>query len=98
MLHKCNINLEKRLSYLISMLGADYLKQPKDKLKVTSEEIHKYQSLIGSLMYLMLGTQPDIAYAIGRLTHFTHNPSKSWSKAIKSKSSILNPKIMRLTY
>ena len=29
--------------------------------------VKKYQSDIGSLMYLMLGTRPDLAYAVGKL-------------------------------
>ena len=29
-----------------------------------------YQSLIGCLMYIVVGTRPDIAYAIGRLASF----------------------------
>ena len=37
----------------------------------------KYQSLIGSLMYLMLGTRPDLAYAVGKLARFLANPSQS---------------------
>jgi len=35
-----------------------------------------YQSQIGSLMYLMLGTRPDITYTVGHLAHFAHDPSK----------------------
>ena len=35
----------------------------------------KYQSVIGSLMYLMLGTRPDLAYAVGKLARFSTNPS-----------------------
>ena len=34
-----------------------------------------YQSKIGSLMYLMLGTRPDLAYSIGKLASFSSNPS-----------------------
>ena len=33
-----------------------------------------YLSMIGSLMYLMLGTCPDIAYAIGTLSQFSARP------------------------
>jgi hypothetical protein len=35
-----------------------------------------FQSVIGSLMYLMLGTRPDIAYAVVKLAKFAANPSK----------------------
>ena len=34
-----------------------------------------YQSKIGSLMYLMLGTRPDLAYSVGKLASFSSNPS-----------------------
>ena len=34
-----------------------------------------YQSIVESLMYLMLGTRPDLAYSVGKLAHFSSNPS-----------------------
>ena len=36
----------------------------------------KYQSVIGSLLYLMLGTRPDIAYAVIKMSQFSANPSQ----------------------
>ena len=33
-----------------------------------------YQSAVGALMYAMLGTRPDIAYAITSLSQFSNNP------------------------
>ena len=36
----------------------------------------KFQSVIGLLLYLMLGTRPDIAYAVTRLSQFAVNPSR----------------------
>jgi hypothetical protein len=36
----------------------------------------KYQSVIGSLLYIMLGTRPDIAYAVTKLSQFSANPSQ----------------------
>ena len=35
----------------------------------------KYAQIIGSLMFLTNCTCPDIAYAVGRLSRYTHNPS-----------------------
>jgi hypothetical protein len=35
-----------------------------------------FQQVIGSLMYLMLGTRPDIAYAVTKLAKHAANPSK----------------------
>ena len=36
--------------------------------------IEVYQSAVGSLMYAMLGTRPDIAYAVGLVSQFNHSP------------------------
>ncbi|XP_073121945.1 secreted RxLR effector protein 161-like [Henckelia pumila] len=42
----------------------------------------EYSRVIGSLMYLMSCTQPDIAYAISKLSRFTSNPGDEHWKAI----------------
>ena len=36
----------------------------------------KYQQVIGSLLYLMLGTRPDITYAVTKMAQFAANPSE----------------------
>lgn len=36
----------------------------------------RYAQIIGSLMYLMNCTRPDIAYVVGRLSRYTQCPSK----------------------
>jgi hypothetical protein len=47
-----------------------------NKLPV-DEKLHiKYQQVIGSLLYLMLGMRPDIAYAMTRMAQFAANPSE----------------------
>ena len=35
----------------------------------------QYQSVIRSLLYIMLGTQPDISYAVIKMAQFASNPS-----------------------
>jgi len=60
----------------MSQLGATCVERQEEEPKASSEQIRMYQSQIGSLMYLMLGTRPDIAYSVGRLARFAHNPSK----------------------
>ena len=35
-----------------------------------------YASVVGSLMYVMVCTRPDIAYAIGVVSHFLSNPRR----------------------
>ena len=42
----------------------------------------KYSQIIGSLMYLMNCTRPDIAYAISKLSRYTSNPGEDHWKAI----------------
>ena len=36
----------------------------------------EFQQVIGSLLYIMLGTRPDIAFAVTKLAQFAANPSK----------------------
>ena len=36
----------------------------------------RYSQIIGSLLYIANKTRLDIAYAVGRLSRHTHNPSK----------------------
>lgn len=51
---------------------------------IASAELCKwYQSAIGSLMYLMLCTRPDIAYAISQLSRFAANPTENHKGAVK---------------
>jgi len=38
----------------------------------------QYQSVIGSLLYLMLGTHPDLAFTVTQMVKFTHNPSEEY--------------------
>ncbi|GJX11507.1 zinc finger, CCHC-type containing protein [Tanacetum coccineum] len=42
----------------------------------------EYSRAIGCLMYAMTSTRPDIAYAVGRLSRFTSNPSRQHWQAI----------------
>jgi len=45
----------------------------------------QYQAIIGSLLYLMLGTRPDITFAVIKPSQFSANPSKEhfeWAKYI----------------
>ena len=36
----------------------------------------EYAKIIGSLMFLMNYTRPNIAYAVSKLSRYTHNPAK----------------------
>ena len=52
----------------------------KDNKQVTVEV---YQSAVGSLMYAMLGTRPDIAYPVGLVSQFNHAPQWDHWVAVK---------------
>jgi hypothetical protein len=49
-----------------------------------------YQSMIGSLMYGIAATRPDIAYAIGVLSRYSHDPSNEQMVALKRVFRYLN--------
>lgn len=42
----------------------------------------RYQSAVGTLMYAMLGTRPDIAYAVSTVSRFSKNPDDNHIKAV----------------
>jgi len=48
------------------------------------DELKKlYQQAIGSLMYAMLGTRPDIAYAVSLVSRYCANPDNAHWTAVK---------------
>jgi hypothetical protein len=49
-----------------------------------------YQSMIGSLMYMMTATGPDIAYAIGGLSWYNHDPRNEHMVTLKRVFRYLN--------
>lgn len=42
-----------------------------------------YSSAVGSMMYSMIGTHPDLAYAVGLVSRFMSAPSQSHWDAVK---------------
>src|SRR3978361_274713 len=50
---------------------------PEDnKSNVVSQRRTEFQQIIGSLLYLMLGTRPDICYAVIKMSKHMANPSQ----------------------
>jgi transposase InsO family protein len=43
----------------------------------------RYQAAVGSLMYAMLGTRPDVAFSVGKLARFCNAPREQHWKALK---------------
>ena len=56
-----------------------------DSISTTKKEVslELYQSAVGSLMYAMLGTRPDLAYAVGLVSQFNHSPRWEHWVAVK---------------
>jgi len=48
----------------------------------TSNDINYYQQQIGSLIYLMTTTRPDISYALGDCSRYIGNPGPEYFKAL----------------
>ena len=51
--------------------------------KATKEEISEYQCLIGLLLYLIIGTRPDISFVVPNLSRFVANPSSDHTERAK---------------
>ena len=59
----------------------------------------RYQTVIGSLLYLMLGTRPDISFAVTKLAQHAANPSEDHlSKALYICRYLVGTSKYRLTY
>jgi len=52
-----------------------------NKGAVNPVHCQKFQSVIGSLLYLMLGPHPDIAFAVIKMLQFLANPSQDHLKS-----------------
>jgi hypothetical protein len=46
--------------------------------------------MMGSLMYAMIATCPDLAFAVGTLSRFSHDPSEEHLSALKRVMRYLN--------
>jgi len=61
----------------VTPLPAGYMPEPVSQDTAIDPELRsRYQTVIGSLLYLMLGTRPDIAFAVTKLAQFAARPSK----------------------
>ena len=47
-----------------------------NKGEVNPQLRSEFQQIIGSLLYIMLGTRPDIAYAVTKLSQHAANPAR----------------------
>ena len=65
-------------------LPAGYMPEPMSPDTAINPELQRcYQMVIGSLLYLMIGTRPAIAFAVTKLAQFTARPSEEhFNKAL----------------
>lgn len=59
------------------------LEKSNPEYDATAADRLRYQSAVGSLMYAMLGTHPDIAYAVAKVCQFSTNPNMTHWTAVK---------------
>ena len=57
--------------------------QPVSKHDIEEMKNIPYHKAIGSLMYAVIGTRPDTAYAVSYLAHFMANPGRAHWEVVK---------------
>jgi len=51
--------------------------------EATPTEIKLYQQIIGSLLYIQIGTHPDISFAVSHLAQYASNPLQQHTRLAK---------------
>lgn len=59
------------------------LQKAENGYKADSIFVTLYQSTIGSIIYIMLGTRPDIAYAVSVVSRYGSNPTPLHHRVVK---------------
>jgi hypothetical protein len=59
------------------------LRKADPEFEPTREEIRWYQKAVGSLMYAMLGTRPDIAFAVSAVSRYAARPTSQHKSAVQ---------------
>jgi len=59
------------------------LAEDRGEKELEQEDITDYQAVVGSLMYAVLATRPDILYAVAALSHYNSQPFTSHMTAAK---------------
>ena len=64
--------------FKLSRLLCPTTQEEKDKMTCIP-----YSSAVGSLMYVMVCTRPDIAHAVGVVSRYLSNPGREHCEAVK---------------
>jgi hypothetical protein len=79
-------------------LPSGYNPRPNSTQSTSNLYIH-YQSVIGSLLYIMLGTRPDIAQAVIKISQFSSNPTENHlQKALYIVRYLIGTKTLCIKY
>lgn len=57
---------------------------PNEGQEATQAEQERYQDMTGSLMFSMVETRPDVAFAMSVVSRFAKNPSRQHTEAVKT--------------
>jgi hypothetical protein len=75
------------------------LAEPSTEHKATIADTREYQAIIGGIMFAMICTRPDIAFAVTTLAQFASNPTPAHTQAAKRVLRYLRGTInRRITY
>ena len=95
--HRFNLEDAKQLSTPINS-NMHLLKDDSAEDKQEMKDI-PYHELVGALNWLAVGSQPDIAFAVGQLAQFLENPGQvHWDAAKRVVRYLKTTKELRLTY
>ena len=75
--------MENCSSVATPMVSGAILQKAKDQEIPTQELVTAYQSMLGSLMYIMTQSRPDIAFAVSKLSQYVSRPTKTHWEALK---------------
>jgi hypothetical protein len=71
-------NIPRKETYKGNPMPGNQL-QPNEG-QATEDQIHRYQQTTGSINYIAVGTRPDIAHPVAKLSEFLFNPSENHQK------------------
>ena len=95
-----NLGLTNLTPQNIPMEPGETLEPAPADFEANAEDRQWYQSVIGSLMFAMIGTRPDLAYPISKLSRFMTNPTKEHRagaiRVLKSDSKSIECYIFKL--
>ncbi len=75
-----------RIAFCVSALtsiAANTQLQEESINQAKSNVVKDYQSIVGSIIYVIIQTRPDICYSVTILSRYNHNPNVKYITAVK---------------